>query len=71
MNTEELLNILTCYHLRDFSSGTELIQALQEEDYSGEIKHSTFFDTVNDRGTEQLLAALKSLPSKIVLEYSQ
>ena len=50
MNTEELLNILTYYHLQEFSSGSELIQALQEDDYArnfvapaGGIKHSTFF----------------------------
>jgi hypothetical protein len=68
MNTEELLNILTYYHLQDFSSGSELIQALQEDDYArnfvapaGGIKHSTFFDTVNDRGVEQLLAVLTEL----------
>jgi hypothetical protein len=30
MNTEELINILTYYHLQEFSSGSELIQALQE-----------------------------------------
>jgi len=61
MNTEELLNVLTYYHLQDFSSGKELIQAQQEDDYAkklspaGGIKRSTFFDTVNDRGVEQLL----------------
>ena len=68
MNTEELLNILTYYHLQEFTSGTELIQALQEDDYArqfvapaGGIKHSTFFDTVNDRGVEQLLAVFTEL----------
>ncbi len=68
MNTEELLNILTYYHLQEFSSGTELIQALQEDDYArqfvapaGGIKHSTFFDTVNDRGVEQLLTVFIEL----------
>ena len=68
MNTEELLNILTYYHLQEFSSGTELIQALQEDDYArkfvapaGGIKHSTFFDTVNERGVEQLLAVFTEL----------
>ena len=68
MNTEELLNILTYYHLQEFSSGSELIQALQEDDYArnfvapaGGIKHSTFFDTVNDRGVEQLLAVFTEL----------
>ena len=79
MNTEELINILTYYHLQEFTSGTELIQALQEDDYArqfvapaGGIKHSTFFDTVNDRGVEQLLfvftelqkQATGALPSK-------
>ena len=68
MNTEELLNILTYYHLQEFSSGSELIQALQEADYArkfvapaGGIKHSTFFDTVNDRGVEQLLSVFTEL----------
>ena len=68
MNTEELLNILTYYHLQDFSSGRELIQTLQEDDYArqfvapaGGIKRSTFFDTVNDRGVEQLLYVFTEL----------
>ena len=68
MNTEELINILTYYHLQEFTSGTELIQALQEDDYArqfvapaGGIKHSTFFDTVNDRGVEQLLFVFTEL----------
>jgi len=68
MNTEELINILTYYHLQEFSSGSELIQALQEDDYArqfvapaGGIKHSTFFDTVNDRGVEQLLTVFSEL----------
>ena len=71
MNTEELINILTYYHLQEFTSGTELIQALQEDDYArqfvapaGGIKHSTFFDTVNDRGVEQLLAVFTELQSQ-------
>jgi len=49
MNTEELLIILTYHHLQDFSSGEELIQTLQENEYArqfvapaGDIKHSTF-----------------------------
>jgi hypothetical protein len=71
MNTEELLNILTYYHLQEFSSGRELIQALQEDDYArsmiapaGGIKRSTFFDTVNDRGVEQLLYVFNELQKK-------
>jgi len=68
MDTEDLLNILTYYHLQEFSSGRELIQALQEDDYArdlvapaGGIKRSTFFDTVNDRGVEQLLYVFTEL----------
>lgn len=71
MNTEELINILTYYHLQEFSSGRELIQALQEDDYArqliapaGGIKHSTFFDTVNERGVEQLLHVFTELHKK-------
>jgi hypothetical protein len=62
MNTEEPLNILTYYHLQEYSSGRELVQALQEDEYArnliapaGGLRRSTFFDTVNDRGVEQLL----------------
>jgi hypothetical protein len=68
MNTEELLNILTYYHLHEFTSGRELIQALQEDEYArrliapaGGIKHSTFFDTVNERGVEQLFHVFAEL----------
>ena len=51
----------TADHLQEFSSGRELLQALQQDAYAkhliapaGGIKHSTFFDTVNERGVEQL-----------------
>jgi len=74
MNTEELINILTYYHLQEFSSGRELILALQEDDYARKfiapangIKRSTFFDTVNDRGVEQLLFVFTELQKKQVL----
>ena len=68
MNTGELLSILTCYHLQDFSSGRELLQTLEEDDYTRQfvapaagVKRSTFFDTVNDRGVEQLLFVFTEL----------
>jgi hypothetical protein len=70
MNTEELINILTYHHLQEFSSGRELIQALKEDDYARQfapasgIKHSTFFDTVNERGVEQLLHVFTELQKK-------
>ena len=82
MDTEDLLNILTYYHLQEFSSGRELIQALQEDDYAkylvapaGGIKRSTFFDTVNDRGVEQLLHVFtelqKQVPGSLPSQYSE
>ena len=37
MNTEDLLNILTYYHLQEFSSSRVLIQALQEDDYARDL----------------------------------
>lgn len=68
MNTEELLNILTYYHLQEYSSGRELVQALQEDEYArnliapaGGLCRSTFFDTVNDRGVDQLLYVFTEL----------
>jgi len=71
MTTEDLLNILTYYHLQEFSSGRELIQALQEDEYArhmiapaGGIKQSTFFDTVNERGVEQLFYVFTELHQK-------
>jgi len=81
MDTEDLLNILTYYHLQEFSSGRELVQALQEDDYArnliapaGGIKRSTFFDTVNDRGVEQLLHVFtelqKQVPTTLPSQYS-
>jgi hypothetical protein len=46
----------------------ELIQVLQEDGYArqfvapaGGINHSTFFDTVNNRGVEQLLIVFLEL----------
>lgn len=71
MNTDELINILTYYHLQEFSSGRELIQALEEDDYAKSmiapacgVKRSTFFDTVNERGVEQLLYVFTELQKK-------
>ncbi len=69
MNTEELLDILTYYHLQEFSSGSELIQALQEDDYArnlvapagGIINTQPSLIPVNDRGVEQLLAMFTEL----------
>jgi len=56
MNTEDLLNSLIYYHLQEFSSDRELIQALQEEDSAK--------DLVADRGTEQLLHVFTELQKR-------
>ena len=62
MTTDDILNILVYYHLNEFSSGRELLQHLEEDEYArhliapaGGVKRSTFFDTVNERCVEQLL----------------
>ncbi|MDD2465434.1 MAG: transposase [Desulfobulbus sp.] len=62
MTTDDILNILVYYHLNEFSSGRELLQNLEEDEYSwhliapaGGVKRSTFFDTVNKRCVEQFL----------------
>ncbi len=62
MTIDDILNILVYYHLNEFSSGRELLQHLEEDEYAkhlvapaGGVKRSTFFDTVNERGVEQLL----------------
>ncbi len=71
MNSEELPNILTYYHLHVFSSGRESLLALEEDNYGRNlvapvcgIKRSTFFDTFTDRGVEQLLYVFSELQKK-------
>ena len=71
MNTEELLNILVYFHLEDHTSGRELIQNLQQDNFAKQyiapangIKRSTFFETINERGIEQLLYIFRELQKK-------
>ena len=68
MTIDDILNILVYYHLNEFSSGRELLQNLEEDEYArhliapaGGVKRSTFFDTVNERGVEQLLHVFSEL----------
>lgn len=68
MTTDDILNILVYYHLNEFSSGRELLQHLEEDEYArhliapaGGVKRSTFFDTVNERCVEQLLHVFSEL----------
>jgi len=68
MTTDDILNILVYYHLNEFSSGRELLQNLEEDEYAkrliapaGGVKRSTFFDTVNERCVEQLFHVFSEL----------
>ncbi len=71
MTTDDILNILVNYHLNEFSSGRELLQNLEEDEYArhliapaGGVKRSTFFDTVNERCVDQLLYVFSELQKK-------
>lgn len=68
MTIDDILNILVYYHLNEFSSGRELLQNLEEDEYAknliapaGGVKRSTFFDTVNERCVEQLFHVFRQL----------
>lgn len=68
MTTDNVLDILVYYHLHEFSSGRELLQNLEEDEYAkhliapaGGVKRSTFFDTVNERCVEQLFHVFSEL----------
>lgn len=61
MTFEDQLKVLIFYHLEEFSSGSELLQALEQNDFAKEcvappkgIKKSAFFEAINNRGLEQL-----------------
>ena len=61
MTFEEQLKSLIFFHLEEHVSGCHLIQVLKEDDFAREniapkdgIKKSTFFETINSRGLEQL-----------------
>lgn len=58
---DDQLKALVYFHLQDFSSGRELIQALEEDNFAKEcvappkgVKKSAFFEAINSRGLEQL-----------------
>ncbi|GAN31778.1 hypothetical protein BROSI_A2750 [Candidatus Brocadia sinica JPN1] len=62
MNFEQQLKALIYYHLEEHSSGRDLLQELQEDDFARTeiappdgIKKSSFFEAINHRGIEQLL----------------
>jgi hypothetical protein len=61
MTFDDQLKALIFYHLEEYSSGSELLQALEQDDFAKEcvaspkgIKKSAFFEAINNRGLEQL-----------------
>ena len=65
---DDQLKALIFYHLEEFSSGSELLQALEQNDFAKEcvappkgIKKSSFFEAINTRGLEQLTEVFNHL----------
>jgi len=61
MTFDDQLKTLIYHHLEEFSSGSELLQALEQNDFAKEcvaspkgIKKNSFFEAINNRGIEQL-----------------
>lgn len=61
LNFDDQLKALVYFHLEEFSSGRELLQALEQNNFAKEcvappkgIKKSAFFEAINNRGLEQL-----------------
>ena len=61
MTFDDQLKALVFSHLEEYSSGSELLQALEQNDFAKEcvappkgIKKSSFFEAINNRGLEQL-----------------
>ena len=61
MSFDDQLKALIFYHLQEFTSGSELLQALEQDNFAKEcvaspkgIKKSAFFEAINNRGLEQL-----------------
>jgi hypothetical protein len=68
LSFEHQLKALIYFHLQEYSSGRELIQALEQDDFAKEcvappkgIKKSAFFEAVNTRGLQQLTELFKHL----------
>ena len=62
MDFEEQLRILVYYHLQEYSSAQQLLQALKEDDFASQhiapeqgIEKSSFSEAINGRGLEQML----------------
>jgi hypothetical protein len=61
MSFDDQLKALIYFHLEEYSSGRELLQAFEQDNFAKEcvappmgIKKSSFFEAINSRGLEQL-----------------
>lgn len=68
LNFEDQLDALILFHLEEYESGRELLQALHQDDFARhmvvrnkKIKHSTFFEAINTRGLEQMVFVFNEL----------
>lgn len=68
LSFDDQLNALIYFHLEEFSSGRELLQALEQNDFAKEcvappkgIKKSAFFEAINTRGLDQLKEIFNAL----------
>lgn len=68
MSFNDQLKSLVFYHLQEYTSGSELLQALEQNDFAKEcvappkgIKKSSFFEAINSRGLEQLTEVFNHL----------
>jgi Transposase DDE domain len=68
MTFEDQLNALVYFHLEEHSSGRDLIQALEDNDFArheispkGGIQKSSFFEALGTRGLEHLLHVYNGL----------
>ncbi len=82
MHFEQQLKALVYFHLEEHTSGRHLLQVLEEDEFARSViappdgmKKSTFFETINSRGVEQLLHVFEKLYHKaakaIPNEYAQ
>jgi hypothetical protein len=68
LSFDDQLNALIYFHLEEFSSGRELLQALEQNNFAKEcvappsgIKKSAFFEAINTRGLDQLKEVFNAL----------
>lgn len=68
LSFEDQFKALIFYHLQEFSSGRELVQALEQNDFAKEcvappkgIQKSAFFEAINTRGLDQLVEIFEDL----------